>query len=158
MRTLACSILFILGCSGESLQQKDEEIKKKEAQIAALQNELAQQRAAVVSVGERIAACEKKLTTPPVQPPAPAAVDPMVSSTVRGRVLDIERWLGERVLDDRGEFIDLARTLCHLRQKTERKFNRNREVMRRAAIADFGIETGLAVINAPCPDDGALKK
>lgn len=72
-----------------------------------------------------------------------------VRQTIKRRLLDIERWLGARVVNDAGEFIDLDQTLCQLNTKALKKFG-NREVMRRALLSDFGISLGTAVLNADC--------
>jgi hypothetical protein len=72
-----------------------------------------------------------------------------VRLAVKSRLLGIERWIGARVLNDSGEFIDLSQTLCQINSKATKKFG-NREAMRRALLADFGIPLGTAVLNADC--------
>lgn len=66
-------------------------------------------------------------------------------STIRSRALDIERATGRRVLDDNNQLIDPTQNLKDLKRIADRRFGKNDAAKRRALMADFGAELGLAI-------------
>lgn len=64
---------------------------------------------------------------------------------LRSRTIEIESWIGERVLDDYGNLVDPACSVRSMATMGIRKFGGNRPAMRRALISDFGVDAGLAI-------------
>jgi hypothetical protein len=142
MRSSLALLLLFCSCADPA---KDKQIQDLKQQIANLQNryetESKEKAKKIEQLSSQLTECANKLKQP----------DTAVGAAVKSRMLDIERWLGERVLDNSGNFVDLPATLCHLQMKTAKKFNNNYEIVRRAAISDFGIALGTAILNA-CPE------
>ena len=65
---------------------------------------------------------------------------------IRARALDIERATGRRVIDDKGQIIDPTQSLADLKRLADKRFGNNQEAKRRALMADFGQELGLAIL------------
>lgn len=81
-----------------------------------------------------------------LKPEQAEAVGAAALSTIRGRALDIERVTGQRVLDDSGQLVDPAETLKNLKRLADKRFGtKNTEAKRRALMADFGQDLGLAI-------------
>ena len=65
---------------------------------------------------------------------------------IRARALDIERATGRRVIDDKGQLVDPTQSLADLKRLADKRFGNNQEAKRRALMADFGQELGLAIM------------
>jgi hypothetical protein len=129
-------------CSGQIVKALDkcsQDLQSKEAALAESTQNLVLVSNGFLKVKAALERCRAA--------PLP---DTEVASTLKRRVLDVERFLGERILDDNGEIIDLPSTICKMRKRVDKRFSGNRPAARRALISDFGIATGLAVFNAQC--------
>lgn len=132
--------LSLSACSGplvKALDKCSQDLQSKEAALADSTKNLVLVSNGFLKVKAALERCQ----------PLP---DTEVASTLKRRVLDVERFLGERILDDNGEIIDLPSTICKMRKRVDKRFSGNRPAARRALISDFGIATGLAVFNAQC--------
>lgn len=65
---------------------------------------------------------------------------------IRARALDIERATGRRVIDNKGQLVDPTQSLADLKRLADRRFGNNQEAKRRALMADFGQDLGLAIM------------
>lgn len=65
---------------------------------------------------------------------------------LRSRALDIERVTGRRVIDDKGQLVDPTQSLADLKRLADKRHGNNQEAKRRALMADFGQELGLAIM------------
>lgn len=65
---------------------------------------------------------------------------------IRSRALDIERATGRRVIDDKGQLVDPTQSLADLKRLADKRFGNNQEAKRRALMADFGQDLGLAIM------------
>ena len=81
-----------------------------------------------------------------LKPEQVKAVGAAALGTIRSRAMDIERVTGQRVLDDSGQLVDPAETLKNLKRLADKRFGtKNTEAKRRALMADFGQDLGLAI-------------
>lgn len=77
---------------------------------------------------------------------------------IRSRALDIERATGRRVIDDKGQLVDPTQSLADLKRLADKRFGNNQEAKRRALMADFGQELGLAILRTDFNEvDGVAK-
>ena len=90
-----------------------------------------------------------------LKPQQAQAVAGAALSAVRSRAMDIERVTGRRVLDDRGNLLDPGKALADLKRLADKRFGSNEEAKRRALMADFGQDLGLAIMRT---DFGAVDK
>lgn len=81
-----------------------------------------------------------------LKPQQAQAVAGAALSAVRSRAMDIERVTGRRVLDDRGNLLDPGKALADLKRLADKRFGSNEEAKRRALMADFGQDLGLAIM------------
>ena len=139
--------LSLSACSGplvKALDKCSQDLQSKEAALAEETRKLVLVSNGYMEVKAGLESC--LAATPPR--------DSVVEITLKRRVLDIERFLGERILDDTGEIINLQAILCKMRKGVDRRFGRYHESARRALINDFGVATGLAIFNAQCAQAG----
>lgn len=80
-----------------------------------------------------------------LKPQHAAQVGASALSTLKARALDIERVTGRRVLDDHGQLINPLENFKDLKALAQRRFGKNKEAQRRALMADFGDDLGLAI-------------
>jgi hypothetical protein len=76
---------------------------------------------------------------------AEAAADDLVI-WLQAHALDVERVTRKRVVGDDGAYVDLNDTALDLFRLMQRKFGRDREAMRRAAIYSYGPRLGTALL------------
>lgn len=87
-----------------------------------------------------------------LKPPQAQAVAGAALQAVRSRAMDIERVTGRRVLDDRGNLVDPGKALADIKRLADKRFGKNEEAKRRALMADFGQDLGLAIMRTNFDD------
>lgn len=93
-----------------------------------------------------------------LKPQQAQAVAGAALSAVRSRAMDIERVTGRRVLDDNGNLVDPGKALADIKRLADKRFGKNEEAKRRALMADFGQDLGLAIMRTDFGDVDKLAK
>lgn len=88
-----------------------------------------------------------------LKPQQAQAVAGAALQAVRSRAMDIERVTGgRRVLDDNGNLVDPGKALADIKRLADKRFGKNEEAKRRALMADFGQDLGLAIMRTNFDD------
>ena len=87
-----------------------------------------------------------------LKPQQAQAVAGAALQAVRSRAMDIERVTGRRVLDDNGNLVDPGKALADIKRLADKRFGSNQEAKRRALMADFGQDLGLAIMRTNFDD------
>ncbi len=87
-----------------------------------------------------------------LKPQQAQAVAGSALQAVRARAMDIERVTGRRLLDDNGNLVDPGKALADIKRLADKRFGKNEEAKRRALMADFGQDLGLAIMRTNFDD------
>jgi hypothetical protein len=87
------------------------------------------------------------VSTKGLRPEQAKAVGGALLATVRSRAADIQRATGRAVLDDNNNLIadEIPRALQALQAMSKKRFGGNKDAQKRALMADFGADAGLAI-------------